>query len=63
MARELWNSVADALGLRTRVRYGSFVPDEPVSTNGKPHVRLVLREPASPGSLVRLRIRGAAGAK
>jgi branched-chain amino acid transport system permease protein len=63
MAREMWNSVADALGLRTRVRYGSFVPDEPVPTNGKAHVRLVLREPASPGSLVRLRVHGAGGAK
>jgi hypothetical protein len=60
MTRQLWNAVADALGLRTRIRYGSFVPDEPVVTNGKAHARIRLHGEAPPGSLVRLRIRGAA---
>jgi len=59
MTREMWHAVGDALGLRTRVRYGSFVPEEPVETNGKAHARLRLRGAPPVGSLVRLRIRGA----
>jgi branched-chain amino acid transport system permease protein len=61
MARALIGAVRDAVGGRERVRYGSFVPEAAAEANGKAHVRVRLRGKAVPGSMVRLRLRGAGG--
>ena len=58
MISALFNSVRDAVLGRDRVRYGSFVPEAAVETNGKAHVRVRLVGEAAPGSMVRLRVRG-----
>jgi branched-chain amino acid transport system permease protein len=59
MARAFIAAVGDAIGRRGRVRYGSFVPEEPAEANGKAHVRVRVHGEAVPGSVVRLRVRGA----
>jgi hypothetical protein len=61
MARAFIASVRDALGRGERVRYGSFVPEAAAETNGKAHVHVRLKGEAVPGSVVRLRLRGAGG--
>jgi branched-chain amino acid transport system permease protein len=59
MIAALFNAVRDAVVGKDRVRYGSFVPEAAAETNGKPHVRVRLVGKAVPGSVVRLRVRGA----
>jgi len=61
MAKAMFASVRDALGGKERVRYGSFVPEAVAETNGKAHVRVRMKGTAVPGSVVRLRVRGAEG--
>ena len=61
MVRALIASVRDAFGGQERVRYGSFVPEAPAETNGKAHVHVRVKGTAAPGSIVRLRVRGAGG--
>ena len=60
MISALFNAGRDAVTGRDRVRYGSFVPEAAVETNGKAHVRVRLVGKAVPGSMVRLRVRGTA---
>ena len=63
MARELTTTVRLALSSKELVRYGSFVPEGPVVANGRAHglARITGRVP--PGSVIRLRIRGAGGSE
>jgi hypothetical protein len=45
------------------VRYGSFVPEAAAETNGngKAHVHVRVNGETAPGSMLRLRVRGAEG--
>ncbi|MEA3018935.1 MAG: branched-chain amino acid transport system permease protein [Actinomycetota bacterium] len=58
MASALVRSVRDAFGTTSRVRYGSFVPEEPVIANGHARATAVLRGEIVTGSRLRLRVRG-----
>jgi len=59
MVAALFRSVRDAVTGRERVRYGSFVPEAAAETNGKAHVHVRVVGEAVPGSMLRLRVRGA----
>ena len=59
MVAALFRSVGDAVTGRERVRYGSFVPETEAEANGKGHLRVRVIGKPVPGSLLRLRVRGA----
>ncbi len=62
MVRSMVDTVRIELAPADRARYGSFVPDELMgSANGSPHVEVRVDGIPPPGSLVRLRVRGAGG--
>ena len=61
MIAALYRSTREAFVGGERVRYGSFVPETAAETNGKAHVRVRVLGQAVPGSLLRLRVRGAEG--
>jgi branched-chain amino acid transport system permease protein len=61
MVAALYRSVRQAVTGKERVRYGSFVPEAAAETetNGKAHVHVRVLGTAVPGSMLRLRVRGA----